>query len=72
MFSFKWLSFHKIITVNGVVVKLRELVSGREYVTHYDRLSNFLVSGKIEFVCNLEANSNSVEYAEEPEDDISQ
>ena len=43
--SLKWSSPHEIPSVMGVGVKLRELSSGKEYVTYPDRLSNSLSFG---------------------------
>ena len=68
-FSSEWSSPHEILSVKGVVVKLRELATGREYVTHHDRLSNPLFSGEVQLSWDVEANANPVENVPEPEDD---
>ena len=39
-FSPEWSGPHEVVSVQGVVVTVRELSSGKEYKTHHDRLSN--------------------------------
>ena len=68
-FSSEWPSTHEILSVKGVVVKLRELASDREYITHNDRLSNPLVTGKVQLSRNVKANKDSVDNAKAPEED---
>ena len=68
-FTSEWLSPHEILSVKGVVVKLRELASGRECVTHHDRLPNPLFAGDFELSRDVDANANPIENAQEPEDD---
>ena len=41
-----WSEPHEVLSVRGVVVTLREFSTGREYITHHDRLSNPLFSGE--------------------------
>ena len=41
-----WSEPHEVLSVRGVVVTLRELSTGREYITHHDGLSNPLFSGE--------------------------
>ena len=45
-FQSNWSAPHEVLAVQGVVVTLRELSTGREYKTHHDRLSNPLFSGQ--------------------------
>ena len=68
-FSSEWSSPHEILSVKGVVVKMRELASGREYVTHHDRLSDPLFSGEVQLSKDVKSNANPVENAQEFEDD---
>lgn len=49
-FSFKLSSLYKIPSVKGIVIKLRELASGRGYVKHHNRPSNPLFYGKSSFL----------------------
>ena len=55
--------------LRGVVVTFKELSTGREYVTHHDRLSNPLFSGKETESREIESDANPRENAEEPEAD---
>ncbi len=63
---------HEVLQVRGVVVKVRELLTGREYNTYHDRLSNPLFSGKKsepEFEPEHDPNANPEENLKEPEGD---
>ena len=67
-----WSGPHEVLKIRGVVVTLRELSSGREYITHHDRLSNPILSGKkceIECEPQREHNANPRENLREPEQD---
>jgi transposase InsO family protein len=74
-----WSEPHEVLSVRGVVVTLRELATGREYVTHHDRLSNPLFSRGRDLpeakkpglpqVPAHEANANPQENLQEPEPD---
>ena len=73
-FNTEWSGPHEVISVRGVVVTLRELSSGREYITHHDRLSNPILSGKrltpqVGTEEEPNRNSNPIENLEEPPED---
>ena len=68
-FQSEWSDSHEVLSVIGVVVTLRELSTGREYVTHHDRLSNPLLSGKETESREIESNANLRENEKEPEAD---
>ena len=68
-FQSEWSSLHKVICAKGVVVTLKELFSGRKYVTHQDRLSNPLLFGKDSGLMEIESNSNPLENAQKPKED---
>ena len=70
-FQSDWSGLHEVISVKGVVT-LKELSSGREYVTHHDRLSNPLLSGKESTSREIESNANLEENSQEPEEDLMQ
>ena len=68
-FQTEWFGPHEVISTKGVVVTLKELSSGRKYVTHHDRLSNPFRSGKYSTPREIESNANPLENAREPEED---
>ena len=68
-FQSEWSGPHEVICANGVVVTLKELSSGRKYVTHHDRLSNLLLSCKNFAPREIKSNSNPLKNAQEPEED---
>ena len=71
-FSPEWSGPHEVLKVQGVVVTLQEVSSGREYKTHHDRLSNPILSHPPE-AQDVEKDelpsSNPTENVEEPEPD---
>ena len=68
-FQSEWSGPHEVICAKGVVVTLKELSSGCKYVTHNDRLSNPLLSGKDFAPREIESNSNPLENAQDPEEE---
>ena len=73
-FNTEWSGPHEVVSVRGVVVTLRELSSGREYITHHDRLSNPILSGKrlapqVGTAEEPSRNANPTENLEEPPED---
>ena len=67
-FQSEWSTPHRVISVKGVVVTLKEIDSDRKYVVHQDRLSNPLLSGKEFAPRELEANANPQENEQDPEE----
>ena len=71
-FLSKWSSLHEVLQVRGVVVTVRDLLTGREYNTRHDRLSNPLFfgnKGEPELEPEHEPNANPEENLKEPEED---
>ena len=63
---------HEVLSVRGVVITLKELSSGRTYVTHHDRLSNPLLHHQShdqnrEVLEILSKNANPTENEQDPE-----
>lgn len=38
-----WSGPHKVVSKRGVVITLREITFARKYITHHDRLSNYIL-----------------------------
>ena len=69
-FQSVWFTPHRVISVKGVLVTLQEIDSNRMYVVHYNRISNFILSGKEFAPRELEINANPQENEQDPEEDF--
>ena len=67
-FQSEWSSLHEVISINRVVVTLRELSSNRKYVGHHDRFSNLLLSDKPLDPRALKLNANPQENEQDSEE----
>ena len=67
-FQSEWSSPHEVVSVEEVVVTLRELSSNRKYVVHHDCLSNPLLSGRPLEPRALELNANPHENEQDSEE----
>ena len=65
-FQSVWSVSHEVLSVIGVVVTLKELLTGREYVTHHDKLSNPLLSGEETESQKIESDANPRGNKKEP------